>query len=88
MDDDIDQWQFFSDVAVVRILESARKHGVLDEDILHALRNPLRTFAARGDEHLLVVGTSRDGTPIEVIVVDDGDVRVIHAMRARPDYWP
>jgi hypothetical protein len=32
------------------ILKSARKHGVHDDDILHADRNPTRVFLARQAE--------------------------------------
>ena len=36
------------------ILESARKHGVHDDDTLHAYRNPVRVFAL--DDLTMLVG--------------------------------
>jgi hypothetical protein len=44
----------------VEVALSARKHGVDYEDMLHALRNPVRAFEAE-PEGLLVIGPSRDG---------------------------
>lgn len=71
----------------VRIITSARKHGILDADIHHALRNPLRVIAL--DDLLMVIGTARDGSALEVgVVEDDHEDRVIHAMPARPKFWP
>ncbi len=37
------------------ILDSARKHGVEDEDMLHAYRNPIRVFDL-GDLVMLIGG--------------------------------
>ncbi|MBM9464709.1 hypothetical protein JL108_14725 [Aeromicrobium sp. YIM 150415] len=72
----------------MRITASARRHGIADEDILHALRHLLRVYEGR-DEVLLVIGTARDGRIIEVGIADpDLDPRVVHAMRARPKFWP
>jgi hypothetical protein len=62
------------------ILASARKHGVSDDDILHAFRNPL---LARGQDDglTMIVGPKRDGGLIEVGACrDDGNVLIVHAM--------
>lgn len=72
----------------MRITNSARKHGVSDADILHALRNALRDPIDLEDSKTLYIGSSHDGAPLEVIVIEDHDPRVIHAMQARPKYWP
>jgi hypothetical protein len=63
------------------IAPSARKHGVSDDDMLHALRHPIRV--SEMDESLtMFVGPARDGTPIEVGVVDgDAGPIIVHAMR-------
>lgn len=71
----------------VQIADSARKHGVLDEDILHALRNPLRIIAGPGRD--LIIGADHAGRLLEVVVLDDDPVEepvVIHAMVLRPKF--
>jgi hypothetical protein len=70
------------------IAESARKHGINDEDMRHALRNPIRVFEP-DDGLTMFVGPARDGTPIEVGVADSGSGPVVvHAMRARLKFLP
>lgn len=68
------------------IADSARRHGLADEDILHAFRNPVR--AEDLDDGLaMLTGPARDGVLLEVGVVEGGDGPVIvHAMKARPRY--
>jgi len=71
----------------VQIADSARKHGVLDEDMLHALRNPLRVVDGSGRE--LIIGADRTGRLLEVVVLDDDPAEepvVIHAMSLRPKF--
>lgn len=53
------------DLVEVQIADSARKHGVLDEDSLHALRNPLRVVA--GPARDLVIAVDRSGRLLEVV---------------------
>ncbi|MHB1432010.1 MAG: hypothetical protein ACYCVZ_07835 [Streptosporangiaceae bacterium] len=70
------------------IADSARKHGLADEDILHAYRNPVR--AEDLDDGLtMLTGPARDGELLEIGAVDglDGPV-IVHAMKARPRYLP
>ncbi len=70
------------------IAPSARKHGVSDDDMRHAMRNPIRVFEP-DDGFTMFVGPARDGTPIEVGVADsDSGPIVIHAMRARLKFLP
>jgi hypothetical protein len=68
------------------IARSAHRHGITDEAILHAFRNPIRlldhddlTMAIGGDDsgRLLEVGFrfALDGTPV-----------IVHAMPARPKF--
>ena len=67
------------------ILNSARKHGIEDEDMLHAYRYPIRVFDL-GDVAMLI-GPDRDGRMLEVGVARaDGVDVVVHAMRARPKF--
>ena len=71
----------------VDIEASARKHGVPDEDMLHALRHHSRAFETDDPAVTMFIGPDRSGTPLEVGVVTDGDgTAVIHAMTARPKF--
>jgi hypothetical protein len=67
------------------IWESARKHGIGDADIRHALRWRLREAPDPDDQTvMLYLGPDRAANFIEVGVLDYGDdIAVIHAMRAR-----
>lgn len=69
------------------IAESARKHGVRDEDIEHAVRHPLRVVPGEGRD--LVIGAGRSGALLEVVILDDDpndEPVVIHAMPLRPKF--
>ncbi|AYY13119.1 hypothetical protein EF847_10845 [Actinobacteria bacterium YIM 96077] len=68
------------------ILDSARKHGVEDDDTLHALRHHVRALAM--DENMtMVIGPARDAQLLEVGFVESaqGDMLVIH-MPARDKF--
>jgi hypothetical protein len=69
----------------VVIAESARKHGVPDDDILHAYRNPFQTTYY--DEGLsMLIGGDHAGNPLEIGVVYDDETEtdvIVHAMPAR-----
>lgn len=70
------------------IAPSARKHGIADDDMRHALRHPIRV-ADLGDGFTMFVGPARDATLLEVGVVDsDSGPVIIHADRARRKYLP
>jgi hypothetical protein len=73
----------------VEIYTSARKHGVADDDILHAVANAL-AVGEQDDAKVLYLGPDRAGNLLEVVSVarDDGSEIVIHAMRMRPKYEP
>lgn len=65
------------------IAESARKHGVSDDDMVHAYRNAIRIFELE-EGFTMVIGANRTGILHEVGVVHIGSALVIvHAMRAR-----
>ncbi len=53
----------------MRIGESARKHGVSDADIWHALRTAIRKIDM-DDDLTMLIGPARDGTPLEIGVLD------------------
>ena len=68
------------------IAPSARKHGITDDDMRHALRNPVGV-ADLGDGLTMFIGPARDGTLLEVGVADsDSGPIIVHAMRTRPKF--
>jgi hypothetical protein len=72
---------------VVDIEASARKHGVHDEDMLHAIRLHWRAFETDDPTVTMFIGPSRSGDPLEIgVVVDDDGVAIIHAMPARDKF--
>jgi hypothetical protein len=71
----------------VDIEPSARKHGVPDEDMLHALRLHWRAYMTDDPAVTMFIGPSRTGAPLEVgVVVDPDGAAIIHAMPARPKF--
>jgi hypothetical protein len=71
----------------VDIEASARKHGVSDDDMLHALRHHWQAFETDDDAVTMFIGPSTSADPLEVAVVTDDDgTAVIHAMRARAKF--
>ena len=72
----------------MRYLGSSAKHGIVAEDIEHAMRFPLRLIRL-DDSKTLILGPGRTGQLLEIVAVDldDGDdQRVIHAMAMRPKF--
>lgn len=69
-----------------RIHPSAHKHGVADDDILHAIENA-RVERWRGNR-VISLGPDRAANMLEVVTVRqrDGSVVVIHAMKMRRKY--
>jgi hypothetical protein len=76
----------------VDIHPAARKHGIPDDDIVHAVDHALAGYALeeRDDEprRTLLLGPDRQANVLEVVVLelDDGQRLAIHAMRMRPKY--
>ena len=72
---------------MVEIADSARKHGILDEDMQHAIRHPVRVVPGEGRD--LVIGADRSGRLLEVVILDDDPEHepiVIHAMTLRAKF--
>jgi hypothetical protein len=71
----------------VEIHPSARKHGIADEDIEHAMRHAL-AIADQADDTRLYLRSARSADLLEVVTIvrDDGSEVVIHAMKMRPKY--
>lgn len=78
-----------SNLSCMEIADSARKHGIADEDIQHAIGLPMRYVAEEGEtDRILIIGPDRTGRPLELIVIDlDGDATVIHAMSLRRKFY-
>lgn len=73
----------------MRIAQTARKHGIADEDIGHAVRHAIGQWRL-DDDFTMRVGPARDGDLLEIGVlgIDTDDPVIVHAMRARPQYLP
>ena len=73
----------------MEVRESAHKHGIADADILHAWRNQLRYVELdyNGEPQLLVIGPSRTGALLELVVPTDELQRIIHADKLRPKFY-
>lgn len=70
---------------IPEILPTARKHGISDEDMLHALRNPIGSFDL--DEIMMAIGPSTSGQFLEVgFVSTNSHILIIHAMFARQKF--
>ena len=67
------------------IIDSARKQGIDDEDMLHAFNHPIRYEDL--DDKLVIIGPTRSAHLIELGFIDThhGPV-IVHAMPARREY--
>ena len=71
----------------VDVEPAARKHGVADDDMFHAVRHHWRAFETDDSAVTMFIGPSMTGEPLEVgVVEDDAGVAVIHAMPARAKF--
>lgn len=71
----------------MEIARSAYRHGVSDENIIHAWENAVRLveYEYAGEERLLVIGAALSGKMLELIAVPtDAPSRIIHADRLQP----
>jgi hypothetical protein len=70
----------------VIILDSARKHGINDTDILYVLAHAVERIAIDGEnDKYLYFGFNAALNELEVVTVEihDENIIVIHAMKAR-----
>ena len=68
------------------IAPSALKHGVSEEDIIHAYRNPVRVWDL-GDGFTMIVGPNQAAIFLEVGYIQGEQVHVVvHAMPAREKF--
>jgi uncharacterized DUF497 family protein len=72
----------------VEVHESARRHGIEDADMVHAVDNALAVEDVGQDpDRWLVLGPDRAGNLLEVVVlVTDERQLAIHAMPMRPKF--
>lgn len=67
------------------IVASARKHGITDDDMLHAYRNPIRVFQL--DDLFMLIGGDESGRMLEVgVATAEGIEFIVHAMPARDKF--
>ena len=68
------------------IADSARKHGVRDDDMLRAYDHPIRMYEL-DEGFTLIIGPSQSADILEIGVVD-GDLApvIVHAMPAREKF--
>jgi len=67
------------------ILASARKHGVADDDILHAYHHPIRVLIL--DDLTMLIGPDLAARMLEIgVSTSEGIDFVVHAMPARPKF--
>jgi len=68
------------------IAPSALKHGLSEDEILHAYRNPVQVWDL-GDGYTMIVGPNAAAIFLEVGYVEgDTAVVIVHAMRAREKF--
>ena len=71
----------------MRIGEPARKHGIADPDIWHAVRNSMRRILL-DDDLTMLIGPATNGALLEIGILDieGDDPVVIHALPLRPKF--
>lgn len=74
----------------MEIADSARKHAISDDSILHAWENAIKLaeFEYDGEERLFVIGPDPSGNLLELVAVPGlQPTRIIHADRLRPKFY-
>jgi hypothetical protein len=67
------------------IVASARKHGIADNDMFHAYRNPIQVFEL--DDLTMLIGEDESGRMLEIgIAAAEGIEFIVHAMPAREKF--
>jgi hypothetical protein len=67
------------------VLASARKHGVTDDEMLHAYRHPIRVFEF--DDLTMLIGGDASGRLLEVGVASAESIDfIVHAMAVRDKF--
>lgn len=74
----------------MEIADSARKHGIGDRDIRHAVRHAIRyrEMEYDGELRMFLIGADTTGRLLEIVAVPmDEPQRVIHADIMRPKFY-
>ena len=71
----------------MRIGEPARKHGITDPHIWHAVRNAMRRIVL-DDDLIMLIGPTTDGALLEIgiLEIEGDDPVIIHAQPLRPKF--
>ncbi len=71
----------------MEIHQSARKHGIADDDITHAVTQAM-AIEDQDDDTRLYLGPARNADMLEIVTIvrDDGSELAIHAMAMRAKY--
>ncbi|MFM8597878.1 MAG: hypothetical protein ACKOB8_02565 [Mycobacterium sp.] len=69
-------------------IRDARKHGIAEADMVHAVRFHQRRIEQEydGEVRLLYIGPGRTGDLLEIVVIPGEPSRLIHADRLRPKF--
>lgn len=72
----------------MEVHDSARRHGIEDDDIVHAVDNALAVEDMGEDpDRFLVLGPDLAGNLLEVVVLVTDEVQIaIHSMPMRPKF--
>lgn len=73
----------------MRITDSARKHGITDDAMLHAVANAIRIIEQEYDGEIrqLIIGADNTARLLEIVVIADEPPRIIHADILRPKFY-
>jgi hypothetical protein len=72
------------------VAEAARKHGIADADMRHAIRMQFRAIRQSSNREL-IIGADRTGRLMEIVILDATEHEppcVIHAMELRKKFYP
>lgn len=78
---------FRNTISFIEIHPSARRHGLADDDIEHAVTHAM-SIDDQDDNLRLYLGPATNADLLEIVtaVQENGDELAIHAMRMRPKY--
>ena len=76
--------------AIIEYTKSAFKHGITEEDIHHAILNPVYDeIQDSGDNKHLLLGFDHNMNLLEIAydIIDEQTFKVFHAMKCRNSYY-
>lgn len=67
------------------VLASARRHGIADDDMLHAYRHPIRAYEF--DDLTMLIGPDHAARLLEIgVATAEGIEFIVHSMAARSKF--